>query len=428
MHDELPDESPSPKPTKRRDMTSHFPIALLALVVRVAFGQPVEAATCEALPLPSKDVRTVRNVRELMGAVQSAPANSTVVLEDGTYELPGPIEIHVPGLTVRGRSADPARTVIKGQGMVRDSVGVALGIGAARVTVAHLSIGLTRYHAIQVRGEAGASGFRAYGVRLFDTGQQLLKVSYAPNAATADEGRVECSTIEYTDHAPGNYTNGVDLIATRNWVIRDNRFARIRGPGEQGWAAGPAILVWGGAEGTMVERNVVIDCYRGIALGLGPGAFSTPRPGAGQADHKGGLVRHNVVVNLNAWADEGIEANAAPDVRVEFNTVMVEGTLPWSISLRFPQTSALVRNNLSSRRVLSRNEGQLREEGNVQGAERTWFVDVESGNLRLAGTAVRAIDAGVTVREVEADFEGLPRTVGPKPDAGAFEYQGRPRP
>jgi hypothetical protein len=178
----------------------------------------------------------------------------------------------------------------------------------------------------------------------------------------------------------------------------------------------------------MVERNVVIDCYRGIALGLGPGAFSTPRPGAGQADHKGGLVRHNVVVNLNAWADEGIEANAAPDVRVEFNTVMVEGTLPWSISLRFPQTSALVRNNLSSRRVLSRNEGQLREEGNVQGAERTWFVDVESGNLRLAGTAVRAIDAGVTVREVEADFEGLPRTVGPKPDAGAFEYQGRPRP
>jgi hypothetical protein len=139
-------------------------------------------------------------------------------------------------------------------------------------------------------------------------------------------------------------------------------------------------------------------------------------------------VRHNVVVNLNAWADEGIEANAAPDVRVEFNTVMVEGTLPWSISLRFPQTSALVRNNLSSRRVLSRNEGQLREEGNVQGAARTWFVDVESGNLRLAGTAVRAIDAGVTVREVEADFEGLPRTVGPKPDAGAFEYQGRPRP
>jgi hypothetical protein len=182
--------------------------------------------------------------------------------------------------------------------------------------------------------------------------------------------------------------------------------------------------VWGGSEGTVVERNVIVDSFRGIALGLGPGAFSQPR-GGGQADHRGGLIRQNVVVNLNAWADEGIEANAAPDVRVEFNTVVVEGQLSWSISLRFPQTSATVRNNLTSRRVLSRNDGRFTNEGNVEGATREWFVDAATGNLRLSRAATRAIDAGVPMGEVTQDFDGRARVVGRRPDAGAFEFQGR---
>jgi hypothetical protein len=384
---------------------------------------PLEAAPCEPLPLPSIRIRTVRTAAALEDAVRNARADSAIVLEDGIYQLSGPLEIRAPGLIIRGRSADPTRTVIKGQGMLRDAVGVALGVSAPRVTVAHLSIGQTRFHAVQVRGESGASSVRVYGVRLFDTGQQLLKGSYAPGAA-ADEGRVECSTFEYSDRAPSDYTNGVDLIGTKDWVIRDNRFLRIRGPQEKGSAAGPAILVWGGAEGTIVERNVLIDCFRGIALGLGPGAFATPRPGAGEADHRGGVVRQNVVVNLHSWADEGIEANAAPGVRVEFNTVLVEGQLPWSISLRFGPTSAVVRNNLTSRRILSRDGGRFVDEGNVQGAARNWFVDVASGNLRLAGPDVKAIDAGVPASDPAEDFDGLPRTIGPRPDAGAFEYPG----
>jgi hypothetical protein len=227
---------------------------------------------------------------------------------------------------------------------------------------------------------------------------------------------------------PSDYTDGVDLIGTKDWVIRDNRFLRIRGPREKRWSAGPAILAWGNSEGTIVERNVIIDCFRGIALGLGPGAFSQPRGGPTQVDHRGGIIRNNVVVNLNSWADEGIEVNAAPDVRIEFNTVFLEGELPWSISIRFPQSSASVRNNLSSRRVISRNGGTLNVEGNVADAERSWFVDAAAGNLRLLETATRAIDAGVPVSEVADDFDGLPRTVGKQPDAGAFEFQGRRQP
>jgi hypothetical protein len=402
-----------------------IPSFAVSLAACLAAATGLDAATCDPLPLPTERVRTVRSVRDLQDAVRNASPDSVIVLEDGTYSLGATLEIRAPGVTLRGRSADPTKTVIRGQGMTNDRVGVAIGVGAPRVTVAHLSAGETRFHAIQVRGEAGASGVRVYGVRLFDTGQQLLKGSFAPNGRTADEGVVECSTFEYSDHAPGSYTNGVDLIGTRDWVIRDNRFLRIRGPEQQRWSAGPAILVWGHSEGTIVERNVIVDCFRGIALGLGPGVFATPRGGPTDVDHRGGLVRQNVIVNLNPWADEGIEANAAPDVKVEFNSVLVEGRLSWSISIRFPQSSATVRNNLTSRGIVSRESGQVLPEGNVDGAASSWFVDPGSGNLRLVPEAVSAIDAGVPVSDLAEDFDGLPRTVGERPDPGAFEYQER---
>ena len=310
--------------------------------------------------------------------------------------------------------------------MTGGGVGVAFALGAPRVTIAHLSIGLVRFHGVQVRGEAGAHRARIYRVRLFDTGQQLLKGSFAQNGQTADEGRVECSTFEYTDHAPSDYTDGIDLIGVKDWIIRDNRFVRIRGPRDQGWSSGPAILAWGNSEGTLVERNLVIDCFRGIALGIGPGVAKRARGGAPTlVDHRGGIIRNNVVINLNAWADEGIELNAVPDARVEFNTVITHGSLPWSISVRFPQSVAQVRNNLTSGPVLSRNGGTFRAAGNVEGATRSWFVDIVMGNLRLRETATRAIDAGTPIDDVAEDFDGLPRAVGARPDAGAFEYQDR---
>jgi hypothetical protein len=402
------------------------PAAVVAgLILCVAVPAEASAARCEPLPLPEGNVRVVRSAGQLENAVRDARRDSAIVLEDGVYEISRMLDIRASGVTLRGRSADPSKTIIRGGGMSDDSVGVALSVSASGVTIAHLSVGRVRHHGIQVRGETGASGLRVYAVRVFDTGQQLLKGSFAPNGRTADNGVVECSTFEYSDHAPSDYTNGIDLIGTKDWVIRDNRFARIRGPRDGRWSAGPAILVWGGAEGTVVERNLVVDCFRGIALGLGPGVFDTPRGGDSDVDHRGGLVRQNVVINLNEWADEGIEANAAPGVTIEFNTVLVEGRVPWSIGLRFSATSGVARNNLTARRITFRDRGSATLEGNVDTAARSWFLDAMSGNVRLAGTAVRAIDAGVPVTDPQEDFDGLPRAVGERPDAGAFEYQGR---
>jgi hypothetical protein len=146
--------------------------------------------------------------------------------------------------------------------------------------------------------------------------------------------------------------------------------------------------------------------------------FRAARP---QLDHVRGVIRNNIIVNLNKWADEGIETNAARDVRVEHNTVLIEGAIPWSIGVRFATTSALVRNNLTSRQIALRNEGQATLNGNVIGATAAWFVDPAKLDLRLTPTGSAAVDAGVPIDDVVEDFEGRQRWRGRAPDAGALE-------
>jgi hypothetical protein len=179
----------------------------------------------------------------------------------------------------------------------------------------------------------------------------------------ADGGLVACSEFSYTTHAPSDYTNAVDILRSDAWVIRDNRLLRIRGPEAQRWRSGPAILAWAGAQDTIVERNVILDSFRGIALGLSP--EMTPLRGGREHDHLRGVIRDNTIVNLNAWADEAIEVNAARDVRVERNTVVADGTPPWSIGVRFAGAFATIRDNATTRQILLRDGARADMEGNI---------------------------------------------------------------
>jgi hypothetical protein len=285
-------------------------------------------------------------------------------------------------VVLRGKRGDRSQVVLCGDGMNERKVGVALSVSAPRVVVADLTVGAVGFHGIQVRGEQGASNVVLHNILVIDTGQQLVKGSTAENGRTADHGLIACSAFEYSDHAPSDYTNGVDILKGKGWVVRDNFFLRIRGPREKGWGAGPAVLFWVGSQDTTVERN------------------------------------------LNPWADEGIEANDSPGVRIDHNTVLVEGKLPWSISIRFSATTALARNNLSNRQILLRDGAHAELKGNVTDARSDWFVEPRRGILRLARGDLGAIDVGVPIPEVQTDFDRSPRTSGAGPDAGAFESVG----
>ena len=163
------------------------------------------------------------------------------------------------------------------------------------------------------------------------------------------------------------------------------RRRRIRGPAERNYASGPAILFWQNSLNTLVERNVIIDSFRGIAFGLlVPGQGNRKQADGGALpDHEGGTIRSNVVVNSNAWADEGIEVTDARRPTIEHNTVLTGGRLPWGISVRFAGTAATVRDNLTTKPAMTRNGGEMTSEGNVSGADVSWFVEAAAGNVEL---------------------------------------------
>jgi hypothetical protein len=383
-------------------------------------AQQVEpCARCGWVPPQTRVNVTVRTVNELHRAVARAKPGTTILLEDGVYRLDGAqLEIPVTGLVLRGIKGKQARVLLRGRGT--DDRIVAISITAAKVTLADLTISHVGLHGIQVHGESGAFGVVIHHVHILDTGQQLIKGSTAQGSKPCRDGLVACSTLEYTESGPSDYTNGVDVLNGEHWVVRDNVLRRIRGPRAQGYRAGPAILLWGGSRDTVVERNWLVDCYRGIALGL----VQTQENAPDHLDHQGGIIRRNAVCNLNSWADEAIEVNASPGALVAHNTVLVEGKVPWSIGIRFPTASAQVWNNLSNHSVLLRDGAKAELKANVVTARRDWFVESSLGDLRLAKGDSPAIDAGIVIGDDRLSTDRRLLFVGSAPDVGAFEYRG----
>ena len=411
----------------RRSRLGFSFVAALATVVAAhgtsTSGAPQGPATdprCVWTPPQTSITRTAGNMGELRRLVAEAKPGTTILLEDGEYRLDRMLDITTDRVVIRGRSGDRDKVIVRGDGMQEPNVGVALSISASHVTLAHLTVGYVRFHGVQVRGERGASNLVLQNIRVVNTGQQLIKGSVGSDGRGPDDGLLACSRIEYTDHAPGDYTDGIDVLSGRGWIVRDNTFSRIRGP-ENRRAAGPAVLFWANSQNTIVERNLIVDSFRGIAFGLGP-VNGTVRDGERYFDHQGGRIRNNVVWNLNSWGDEGIEANAARDLSIDHNTVLVEGQLPWSISIRFPLTSVKVRNNLTNRAIILRDGGQADQQGNLATAARPWFVDAAAADLHLAGPTVPAVGAGVPLADIVDDFDKSPRDPD-TPDAGAFELQ-----
>lgn len=385
-------------------------------------GQSAQAGDCPRCgwspPKPAATL-TVGPEANLYQKISRAKPGTTILLEDGVYRLSGALQILAPDLTLRSKREDRTKVALLGPGMEEEQVRIALSVEAPRFTLSDLTIGRVGWSGIQVQGGA-ASDLTVHNVRVFDTGQQLLKANPGRDGRGSDRGLVACSTFEYTDSAPSDYTNGVDVHRGRDWIVRDCRFLRIRGPRDVGYRAGPAILFWNDARDTIVERNGLLDCHRGIAFGLGP--RQGPEAPEGGFDHQGGLIRQNLVLNLQPWADEGIEVSACRDIRIEHNTVFVTGRVPWSISLRFAQTQGTVLNNLGNRRIALRDGAKAQSEANIGKARADWFVDLAHGDLRLARGDLPAIDAARPIPGLVEDFYRRPRRVGPAPDIGAIEF------
>ena len=389
----------------------------------------VDSPSCPALAQPGKwDSGVVEilggDVEGLLWHLRRAMPGTTLLLEDGVYQLlPGQnLGIKVPGLTLRSASGNREAVRIEGG----DSNII---VNVAEFTVADVTLSKPRFHNIQVRGERGIAGTRIYNVHMLDAGQQFVKVSAGDGTKGkfADDGLVACSLIEYTTYAQGSYTNGVDILAGKGWIIRDNVFRRIR---SQAGPAGPAILVWKNSMDTVIRRNLIIDSWRGIALGLMM-PDGTSRGGADVVyDHQNGLVENNVILALREPGDAAIENNYARNSRILHNTVYyrkgLNHTVNWSIEYRFPPTTAVIKNNLTNLPLRKRApfpEQDAEIQANVTVARANWFRDILAEDYHLIQGSP-AIDRGLVIVGNSLDFDGENQGLGGLEPAGREAGRG----
>jgi hypothetical protein len=166
-----------------------------------------------------------------------------------------------------------------------------------------------------------------------------------------------------------------------------------------------------------VERNLIVDCDRGIAFG-NPGQSTANLAGERLVYVADGVIRNNFVVG---GPDCGIELWHAERLKV-FNNSIWRPEQNWSRGIRIGTgvAHAEIVNNLV--------HGEIRLEGgeaamnhNFTGRLEGYFVDPASGNLALTPSATGAIDQGASLPEVTDDIRRRPRQG--RPDLGAWELE-----
>ncbi|MCK6572843.1 hypothetical protein L6V77_17320 [Myxococcota bacterium] len=387
--------------------------------------------------------------KTLREVVREASEGDTVLLEDGTYLLPEAepgrytgLYFTTPGVTLRSRSGNADAVVLDSAYRIHGDTTAPVTIDAPGVVIADVTIRRSIFHLVHLW--ARADGAVLHGLRLIDGGQQFVKSS-PEDGESIDDVEVSCTRFHLTAEGRTNvwgygpadgfttcYTGGVDTHRAQRWAIRDSSFEGIhcdaggaprpahgRAAGDRGGAtytgglAEHAIHMWHSPDGAghLIERNVIVDCARGIGLGMTDEVYDT-------------VIRNNVVVSRFAASrehDVPIVIERGHDVRVDNNSVFLgdaEG-YPNAIEVRWGSTTGVfVRNTLANRGLRLRDGAAATEAGNVFDAAVADFIDPAAGDLHLARCGdPRITGAGEVLDHVVDDVDGDPR--GAANDVGA---------
>jgi hypothetical protein len=391
------------------------------------------AGGCDPLPPAEGETIPLSPGADLAQAVAEAPSGSTLLLADGTYDLSTSDDIvfRTAGVTLRSESGDPQAVILDG-GYGGGSI---LNVVADNITIAEITVQRATWHPIHVTGGTGSNtdNTAIYRVYVIDPGQQAIKINASTEGFYADNGVVACSSVIMTAEGRANvnacYTGGIDAHLAVGWRVHDNYF-------EGFWCdAGlseHAIHFWNWSRDTVVERNAILDCARGIGFGLGENGNGTMREyddtpcSAAHIGHVDGVIRNNTVLGADpalfasdSGFDSGISLEQACGSEVVHNTVVALEQPFTSIEYRWSSTNATIHNNLVTHAIMMRDAGVADLQGNISDiADVADFVDAPGNDLHLVAGS-QAIDAGVPSRVTE-DIDGDPRDASP--DVGADEW------
>jgi hypothetical protein len=369
---------------------------------------------------------------DLAAAIAGASAGAVLALDDGTYDVVGPIAIGVP-LTLVSASGDRAAVVIDGG----HAPGNLFEVSASDVTLAHVTLAGSGAHLVSARPVgAPITGLVLHDLHLLDAGRTAVSIAGDGVDLWVDEGSLSCSRVELTDAGRAFVgaceIAGIDAEGASGWTVRDNQFHGL-------WCdtavPGPAIRFTRGSRSVTVTRNVLTDVAFGIVVGetqdqLGrtwPDVADLCGPTVLQAI--GAVVTNNIV---SAYEDDigfsasgvitGIRAESSCDVAVVHNSVFAASAPQSSIDLRYETTTGVVANNLTSHAIRRLDGALAGQTGNVEDADPGSWLFPSQNDFHTAPAATWAIDQGDPehLDLVPTDIDDQPRSDG-LPDVGADE-------
>jgi hypothetical protein len=374
------------------------------------------------LPGPEGAVIRVSTPSELLAAVDRVGPGETIFLADGHYKLPRVIVLQgKTNLTIRGRPADRTMVVLSGKGWDSNAEGDDL-IHIANcdgITIADLTFADCRSYGIKVEAENAPKNIHIYNCRFQDIGVRAIKGSAGQDPNTrAVKGSVRYCAFENTKVPPadwlfgGDYISAIDMMALEDWTFSDNFFRNIKG---RNGGARAAIFIWVRSRRVIVERNLVVDCDRGVAFG-NPGQSTANLSTERLVYVSDGVIRNNFIVG---GPDCGIELWHAERITVCNNSIW-RPERNWNRGIRVGTGTShtdIVNNLVHGEIQLEGGEAQLRH--NLARRLEGYFVDPASGNLALTPAASEAIDQGTPLPEVRDDIRQRRRSG--RPDLGAWE-------
>ncbi len=358
---------------------------------------------------------TVRNAAELQSSIIAANggADTNIKLEDGTYTLDNILWVEAEGVTVSSVSGNRSAVIIEGAGM-NGSVSHIFGVAGSNFTVENVTLRKVANHAVQIHGEMNVNSPIIRNVHIQDTYEQMIKVSYNSSQPIngSQNGLVEKCLFEYTAGVgPQYYIGGIDAHNATNWIIRDNEFRNIRSPSQD--LAEHAIHFWSNSQDTLVERNLIINCDRGIGFGLG------------DRGHIGGIIRNNMIYHdiSEGFADVAISLESTTNAQMYNNTIYMEHSYSNAIEYRFTATTGLtIINNLTNKAITARDGASATASNNITNANASWFVNPSVGDLHLSSPVSAVVDQGLFIVGLDDDIDRDIRPQGGGYDIGADEH------
>ena len=287
------------------------------------------------------------------------------------------------------------------------------------MTIADLTFSDCRSYGIKVEAENAPRNVQIYNCRFRDIGVRAIKGSAGQEPNTrAVKGLVRYCAFENTKVPPadwlygGDYISAIDMMALEDWTFSDNVFHNINGRNGGGRAA---IFIWVRSRRVTVERNLIVDCDRGIAFG-NPGQSTANRDGERLTYVSDSIIRNNFIAG---GADCGIELWHVEKIKVYHNSIWrPDRNFARGIRVGTGTADTDIANNLVHGEIhLEGGKAELRK--NLARRLNGYFVDPATGNLALTSAAKEAIDQALPLPEVRDDIGQRPR--GGMADLGAGE-------